>query len=356
MSFENSSISWSNYQLTTMMNNGKIDVNDPIQRGRAWENARRTKLIESFILSVPVPAIYAERNIVLDQNGKEIKVYVVMDGKQRLETICDFLNDRYKLSNIDPVTYFNDLTGEEETVDISGKIFSQLPEGVQEKIKNSRLNVIYFDSMTAEEKRELFKRLNAGKSLTAKNKALASCKNLKEMLDIGKHPLFTAKTGCLTTRGLENKVHVSIIVKCWMMLHENIKEISFEQKYLNKSLEDIVMSDQDKIELKEIFDLIVSTHEVININNKNKKVSRKLYTETHMISLVPFFKRALNDERLDEGLMADWIQEFFGNDDGSSISEEYNAACNSGINKNSAIMARYNELEKSFNAFCEKLN
>ena len=172
MSFENANIAWSANQLAAMIKNGKIVFENVIQRGYVWEKTRKSALIESMMLSVPIPAVYAKRYD--DGSGKKnSNVYDILDGKQRLSTIKQYLNDEFALTELPLVVFYNELTDKEETINVSNLKFSELPEGLQEKIKNVRISVIYFDNLTHEEERELFKRLNSGKPLSSKSKVLS---------------------------------------------------------------------------------------------------------------------------------------------------------------------------------------
>lgn len=348
MSFENASITWSANQLAAMVRNERIVFTNIVQRGLVWERSRKSRLIESCVLSVPIPAVYARR--FDDGSGKRnSNVYDIMDGKQRLSTISQFINNEFKLSVLDPVTFYNELTNNEETVDISEKTFEELPEGIQEKIKNTRISVIYFDNLTKYEERELFKRLNSGKPLSAKSRTLASCKDIEGLLNIGSHKLFNSVDGMLTEKATENKNQASIVMKCWCMMNMNIDDISFDSKIFNPLLEKTEISDTEKLAMIEVFNLIFDTHFQL-IERSNNKVAKKLYTETHMVSLIPFFDKAVKDG-IGEELMADWITEFFTSNKGASIDEEYNNACGSGSAKNTNIVIRNDILEKSYNNF-----
>lgn len=340
MSLEKATISWSAKQLKGMVINGKINFDHIVQRSYVWEKTRKTGLIESMILGYPVPPIYCKR--VADDN----KVYYVLDGKQRLSTVKEFLNDEFPLTEIEPVTYIDDTTNQEETVDISGKYFSGLPEGLKDYINTVSFTVTYFDNLSKEEEREMFKRLNAGKPLTAKSRALASAIDIENLLDIGKHEVFS---DMLTDKALDNKNQVSIIMKSYLMLTKDVNIVSFDSKALNSELEKTTLTPDEADNLKKIFDLVYNIHDLL-VGMEEKKVAKKIYTETHFVSLVPFFNKLVNSN-VSEKLIAEWLIDFYGNGRNTSTSDEYNAACHSGINKNVNILNRYNALDESFDCF-----
>ena len=109
MSLEKANLNWSAKNIKGMVAKGNIDFNHIVQRSYVWERKRKTALIESMILGYPVPPIFAKR--IDDGSGKKSgMVYYIMDGKQRLSTVAQFLNDEFALSDVEPV-----LVHDEET-------------------------------------------------------------------------------------------------------------------------------------------------------------------------------------------------------------------------------------------------
>lgn len=346
MGYEHATFGLSAKQISAMIKNKRIIFDNIIQRSYVWEIKRKSLFIHSMAIGIPIPATYAKKF----DNGSEKKnssVYDMLDGKQRFSTISDFINDGFRLSELPPVIFYNKITDETETEDISGKLMSELSEGLQDEIKSTNINVVYFDNLTKEEERELFKRLNNGKPLSTKSRLLASCKDIEELLDIGSHKLFEEM---LTEKALANKNHVSIIMKIWCMMNKNIEDVSFESKNFNPLMETTEISGEERLEMVQVFDLIVDTH-IILMERKEKKVAKKLYTETHLVSLAPYFAKAVKDG-IDEERMSDWLVEFFKPIDGDiSVSKDYNNACSNGSAKNVNIRYRNNALAESFAEF-----
>lgn len=345
MSLEKASIVWSNKQLKGMVVNGKINFDHIVQRSYVWERSRKSALIESMIIGYPIPSVFAKR--IDDGSGRRgSNTYYIMDGKQRLSTIKEYLNDEFALTELAPVTYMDDEIGEEVTVDISEKKFSELPEALQNYLNTVTISVTYFDNLTKEEERELFKRLNAGKPLSTKSRLLASCKDIEGLLDIGSHKLFDEM---LTDKARANKNQVALVMKVWCMMNQEIDDVSFESKLFNPLLEEIEIDESAKLAMVEVFNLIVDTHTVL-VNRKAKKVAKKLYTETHMVSLIPYFAKSIANG-IDAELMADWVSEFFGTTECASVSTLYNEAAGSGSAKSGNIINRNEALFESYAAF-----
>lgn len=345
MSLEKASIVWSNKQLKGMVMNGKINFDHIVQRSYVWERSRKSALIESMIIGYPVPPVFAKR-IDNGTGHRGSNTYYIMDGKQRLSTIKEYLNDEFALTELTPVSYMDDEIGEECTVDISEKKFSELPEALQNYLNTVTVSVTYFDSLTKEEERELFKRLNAGKPLSTKSRMLASCKDIEGLLDIGSHKLFMEM---LTDKARANKNQVAMVMKCWCMMNMKINDISFESKVFNPMLEETEISETEKLAMIEVFNLIVDTHESL-LGRNNKKVAKKLYTETHLVSLIPYFAMSVENNIVSE-MMADWLTEFFDTTEGASISTLYNEASGSGSAKSANIIDRDDALSDSYKEF-----
>ena len=347
MSLEKANITWTAKQLGAMVKSGKINFDHIVQRSYVWESSRKSALIESMIIGYPVPPIFAKRND--DGTGKRGgNIYYIMDGKQRLSTVKEYLNDEFALTTLNPITYKDIETEEDVTVDISDKKYSELPEAVQDILKDTTFSIIYFDNLSEDEERELFKRLNAGKPLSAKSKMLASCRDIKGLMDIGKHEVFTEM---LSEKAQNNKNKVSIVEKTYMMAFKNVEmgEVAFDNKTFSAQMEEMSISEAEKSVLIQIYNKIHEVHEEL-VDRKEKKVAKKLYTETHLVSLVPFFKQAVEQD-IDDNTMADWIMEFFDTESGTSNNDTYNECAGSGVARKDNVMGRHEALEDSFNEF-----
>lgn len=122
------------------------------QRSEVWSNKQKSKLIESFLASYPVPPV-----ILYKEKGKE--QYLIIDGFQRITAISDYYNNEFKLI-ISNTKYKN-------------KTFEKLPKEAKEKLNNAFLNCTIVHEIAPEERSKkflynLFERLNTGgKALNA---------------------------------------------------------------------------------------------------------------------------------------------------------------------------------------------
>ena len=78
----------------------EIDLSPDFQRNFVWlDNKRKSRLIESIMLRIPLPVFYFSQN----DEGK----MQVIDGVQRLTVIKQFLSGEFKLSKLEYLEKFN---------------------------------------------------------------------------------------------------------------------------------------------------------------------------------------------------------------------------------------------------------
>lgn len=123
---------------------GEIDLQPDFQReDRIWKSVRKSKLIESILMGLPLPAFYfAEKN-----DGD----WIVVDGLQRITTVFDFMKDVFPLDKL-------------ESVDDSynGMFFSNLSRLDKRKIREYQITAHVIDAESDKENLivELFHRIN----------------------------------------------------------------------------------------------------------------------------------------------------------------------------------------------------
>ena len=347
LKIEGSSITWTCKQIVKMIEKDTISFKNVVQRSFVWERHRMSELIWSIIMGYPIPPIYAERG---ESVNDKVKIYDVMDGQQRNTTIYKYLKDEFALTELKPIPYLDE-EGNECTVDISGKKFSELEEELQDIIKDATITVKYYDNLDQSQKAEMFRRLNNGKPLSTKSRTLASARNIGSLLNIGSHRLFEEM---LTEKARANKNQAVLVVKAWTMLNRETEDISFASKDFNPMIEKIEITDAEKTELSSVFDYIVNVHDELK-DNHEKDVAKKLYTETHLISLIPFVKVGM-ENNINEAMMAEWLISFFKTENDSETYTTYMEATSNGVARNMSIVARHNALEKSYDDFFKEEN
>lgn len=129
--------------IASLHETGSLDLSPRYQRRNRWDRTRQSQLIESLLANVPVPPVY----LAEERRG----VYAVIDGKQRLTAIVQYLNDDYALSGL----------GLKE--DLEGKRFSDLAPEESAELGMRPLRAVIILRLTPDwVKHEVFVRLNRG--------------------------------------------------------------------------------------------------------------------------------------------------------------------------------------------------
>jgi uncharacterized protein with ParB-like and HNH nuclease domain len=79
--------------VDALKRNDYMEVKPFYQRRSRWDEVRQSKLIESFIINIPVPPVFLYE--------KAYNSYEVMDGQQRITAIDDFYNNKFALEGLD---------------------------------------------------------------------------------------------------------------------------------------------------------------------------------------------------------------------------------------------------------------
>lgn len=79
-------------QISAMIDNGDIDLTPAFQRNFVWDSFRKSRLIESILLRIPLPMFYFSE----DLEGR----LTIIDGLQRISTIKEFMENKFPLKNL----------------------------------------------------------------------------------------------------------------------------------------------------------------------------------------------------------------------------------------------------------------
>lgn len=173
--------------LNDMIDDGEVDLSPDFQRGFVWTDiTRKSRLIESLLLRIPIPAFYFSQ----DEEG----MFQVVDGVQRLTVIHSFMNNEFKLKNLEYLKECNGKWFENDECEESDNL-----DGVYtRRIKQTQLFVNIIDPQTpGRVKYDIFKRINTGgKALNNQEirNCLANKKTRNLLRELAKSDSFLAAT------------------------------------------------------------------------------------------------------------------------------------------------------------------
>jgi len=164
--------------------NHRYILDPDFQREFVWSAEKQSKLIESCVMRIPLPVFY----VAEAEDGR----IIVVDGLQRLTTFARFLADHLRLTGLSK----GQATAAGTTLD--GRMFSELPLNLQERVLDTQLTMYILDAKAPERARlDIFERVNSGEPLTRQQmrNALYSGPGTLWLKEAAASSLFVAATG-----------------------------------------------------------------------------------------------------------------------------------------------------------------
>ena len=132
--------------LLGRIDNKALILHPEFQRASVWDTKRQSRLVESLMLNLPIPACFLAED---EQDDEDVKV--VVDGQQRLMAIHDFYHGRFELEGLEVLKNLN------------GKKWDTLPPKLDRKILGRVIRTLTISRHTHPDLRFIiFERLNTG--------------------------------------------------------------------------------------------------------------------------------------------------------------------------------------------------
>lgn len=288
---------------------GVLILDDSFQRKTVWTRKQKSQLIESLILGIPIPYLYL-------YEGKYGNL-IVIDGRQRLSAIFQFLDNKFSLSNLEFITELNGKKAKDLTDNASFEY-----ENYMAKIEDSHLHVIRVGFDTPEIfKLKIFERVNQN-GTKLNNQELRHAlhqgaitvllKLLSDNTDFMKgNAKERMKDRYLFLRYIAMRLY---ILKQLKIYRENGKSTSVEYKEINSFLADSMdaintFTTNQLDEIKE--DFFYSFNKAKNIFEKNAfKLDEKAPINMILFEISLLFVSLTREENFADAQIAEMLQEF----------------------------------------------
>lgn len=169
-------VSW----LTRQDAEGKLNKNISIQRKEVWDAEKKSNLIVSFLLDIPIESLLFEEA----EGGS----HNVLDGKQRTLTLCSYVDNGFALS---PKIRLKAFDGQP----LVGLKFSELPEAMQNRILDYELSISVLRPLEETERATVFFMRNQAAALSKMDlsRVLLGEQYLNTLQKICDHPFMCEK-------------------------------------------------------------------------------------------------------------------------------------------------------------------
>ena len=325
--------------LVNKMTKGEINFDTSIQRGLVWDNSKKSLLIHSCIEGFPIPPMFLVKN--------EDGTLDSLDGKQRSNAIAQFINGEFDLTTDFPICF--DDEGNEE--DFSGMNWENLPEWAQDRIRDTNITCYYLEDSNEAEIREMFRRLNNGKPLSATELTRVKAASLSIFQQIARHPAIAMVT---TEKGKARFADETLAFQIYAMAY--MEDPEFGTKVFRPFIESAVVTDEQKERIENGLDMIKNLLDVLadepKENKENARVFKRIKAKTHFVSITYLSMMcAENDVEQDDFNAV--VYDFFKTS-ATTTSEEYNRHIGAGAASPTAVQGRKAVIDKMANELASK--
>jgi hypothetical protein len=227
------------FQIMRKIRLGEINLHPDFQRRLVWDHTRQSRLIESILISIPLPAFYLD--------AVTVNQWTVVDGLQRFSTLDRFCNqNNLRLRNLEFLT------------ELEGLTYEELPRLHQQKIEETHLNLYIIQPDVPEEvKFTLFYRINTG-GVTLTRQEIRHClfhgpatQLLKSLAEAQKFKIVT--THSIPAKHMDDRECILRFFAFYLTPYTGYQENHFD-KFLGQTLRTINhMNDTERGELRQHF-------------------------------------------------------------------------------------------------------
>mgnify|MGYP000063675405 FL=1 len=234
------------------MKSGDIIINKEYQRSPGlWPNNSRSYFIDTILNEYPFPKIVLWQKIDIYSQKTTSEI---IDGQQRLTTIRDYINNKFKLSYV--------------SKKYSNKFFDDLDDKTKEMLLTYEVSLDIITSGSNEEILEIFKRINSYTlPLNNQEQRFATYQGefkwfINELTE--RITPFLSKTKVLGDRDISRMLDDDLLTECWKQYLKGIVVRSTKKLDLLYKENDIFFPEKDIL-----FQIIMGTFDFLKDNFYN---------------------------------------------------------------------------------------
>jgi len=324
----------------------KIDFSPYYQRfGGIWQVEKKKLLIDTIINEFDIPKFYfnyfIESNNPLNINNS---LYAVIDGKQRLQSIFDFIDNKYSLDKSCKII--------ENNVSLENYNFEKLNltyPSVAKRILDCVLDIVFIVTDEDDRLEEMFLRLNGGIALTnaEKRNAINSYLNRKIREIISENIFFTRKVKFKNPRFQYNDLLTKLL-----FIEYNNHLINLG----NKELEEFLRTNAQQTD--DVDTLVNNTLNILDIFNNIFSDSDNLLKGKGIIPVYYQFIKSKHNESFE--ILKTFLNEFENIrienrllDIPNPILQEFDFFNQQGVHVEKSLIFRFDVINQFYNYFLE---
>lgn len=328
--------------------NANIVFNHPMQRKPGqWDLKQQSLLIHSVLAGFAIPQTYA-----LQLFDGDFDSFSVLDGKQRLTVIYDYMNDGFKLSedtptvNVQTRMAVTDDDGQRKSkvivdeYEVAGKYYSELDTKLQDKLKDKVMSVIILVDCTDEEIEDQFYRLNNGTALTKDQKTRVLLGDeLSAFIDkVEASNFFSEKSHKAYFTSLQRKrgeVQTCILQTLMLVMDYPFKDFNNDTTI---KFAEWFRANHKSSDLEYCEELFSKLNMAVLVAEKPNKLMKKVN-----IPILAYHIQTIDELNISLQRYGEWIQEFM---DSYTPDCEYASYCGQGSTSRVKVMARMGYVER----------
>lgn len=301
------------------------------------DKLKKSLLIHSILANYPIPPLYCLKEPVNDKDYS----YSVLDGKQRLTTIFDYIDGKYALDEETPGVIIDDVT-----YGLGNKYFTDLDIECQQELLRFKFTIYGFEDADDDLIEEIFFRLNNSTPLSKpqKSMALTGVQNAAFIKSILSDKFFSeiCKFSTLQRRKSDD---MCTLLQSMMLLDNRYYGYEYSSLSANEVMNYAAYiknnySDEQKERLYDIIDYLERAFP--EQEKMLKKINIPMIILAANIAMGKDYNATKNIYRVGAMYFRQWFSYFF-----NECYEEYKQYCSSGSTKKEKTLKRIEVMETS---------